>query len=85
MNTTVQISQSKWKEKYPNFCKLCNGWGAHKAHPYGQWGCECLKQGVCPRCGLENSLIDKEGHKCVMCGWAGYDHDRGLPGSTPPD
>jgi hypothetical protein len=76
------MNRSEYLKRYPNYCKSCEGWGGFKKldRPPYLWHCnDCIKKGLCPRCG-EASLNPL--FKCTLCGWDPDDGDRGLPGSN---
>ncbi len=75
----------EYKEKWPNYCLSCGGWGAQMwVEDHGLAGrgavfskpCECVINGTCPRCGAKD-VIDEDGSgPCPECDW---DHDGGMP------
>lgn len=76
-----------WREKWPNFCKSCRGWGGsvfYQSHPYGSTSaqepllelCDAIADpSICHRC--QNAGLDEDGEgPCKACGWS---YDDGEP------
>ena len=62
------MTKEEYFEKYPNYCKNCNGYGGRETRtPYFQRnGCpECFEKELCPRCKIKLSVS----FECDTCGW----------------
>lgn len=84
----------EYKNKWPNYCRSCGGWGGsvfYQSHPYGStyaneemWDpcTDCIEDGKCPRCGWEMPEDEFEETLefgvCRKCGWR-EDKPDGLP------
>jgi hypothetical protein len=73
--------RAEYEADYPHYCRRCQGWGKIRAgNPdVGFLDCECMENGLCPRCGRQDTL--DETHTCRDCSWHEDDPHRGLPGS----
>lgn len=80
------MTPTEWKEKWPNHCKACGGWGQSSVYwdNHGVPGsgepccdtCEAIEDyTICHRCGEHGLSEDGEG-PCSKCGW---NYDDGLP------
>lgn len=84
----VKKDAEQWKQKWPNYCVHCNGWGGSSytemhGFNYGSGEtfcdpCEHLELTICHRCG-EHGLTEDGGGPCKHCGW---NYDDGLPEFT---
>ena len=81
----IEQKNEEFKAKWPNYCKKCGGWGMHsytEMHGFN-YGCgeqmaepcECVEEGICPRCGKEAGFDDEGQGPCQHCGW---NYDDGL-------
>jgi hypothetical protein len=82
----VQQLAAVWREKWPQHCKACHGWGGSsytQSHPYGMGSahetlfdpCEATERPeTCHRCGLDGLDADGNG-PCKHCGWNYDDGD----------
>ncbi len=82
----VQQLAAEWREKWPQHCKACHGWGGSsytQSHPYGMGSahetlfdpCEATERPeTCHRCGVDG--LDGDGNgPCKHCGWNYDDGD----------
>ena len=69
-----------YQKYWPDCCPLCGGWGTildpdwiEEEGCYVDDRCECLKNLVCPRCGLDTLHLLKDDEdsdpKCTNCNW----------------
>jgi hypothetical protein len=68
---------------YPNYCRICKGWGVFKGFTPGlhiEDCSSCLGKDTCPRCAGET--LDVGLYECSRCHWNRDDKARGLPGSN---
>lgn len=77
----VTAAAIAWEARWPNHCKKCYGQGGKSyvemhgfKHGAGEQMfdiCECIEQGICPRCSANNMPIDDDESEapCVKCGW----------------
>lgn len=88
---------AEYKERWPNYCRECNGLGGHldtyDPSPSGVAlspgymtdfaTCNaCIEEGMCPRCGEQ--ISDRDTEPCPNCGWNwGKNPNDALP--EPPE
>lgn len=79
----VKKAISEYEEKWPNYCRKCNGVGflvSYQSVPYGMGStnmevddfCSCVEEGKCPRCGIvvfDEDDFDDDKLECPKCGW----------------
>ena len=70
----AEKARAEYRQKWPNFCKNCSGWGGSYStydpspagvslgsgfmYDYEPCG-DCLEKGICPRCGKESKRMKK--------------------------
>ena len=74
----------EWKERWPNHCTECGGWGLHfypgkysgppeNCYPDEQEPCSALPDDVCHRCGEAQAIVEDPTTgviaPCRFCGW----------------
>lgn len=68
------ISSEDWRNRWPNHCRECGGWG-RVASPDEDFICYAYYDWrICHRCGRNGLLEDGTG-PCKVCGW---NYDDGL-------
>lgn len=88
----------KYEQKYPKYCKKCEGWGGKWTKfdpsppgvalaPGYMWDFDpcpdCVDQGICPRCQKTLDMdMREEFFICHDCGWT--DEDNGEDYGIPP-
>jgi hypothetical protein len=71
------LNRKEYIDKYPNYCKECNGYGGTKTYSpnFQMKGCQyCFEKFICPKC--EGDLNDL--YECANCNWT-LDDEGGLP------
>ena len=92
MNHTLECLERQqaaeaWRERWPNYCRSCNGWGQtvfYQSVPYGATvayepitdPCDCALGDQCARCGKPDALDEEGEGPCIFCGW---NYDEGTP------
>lgn len=71
--------KAAFEAKYPHYCRKCGGEGnvhgwenpdpaSGHGWPFTEPCPACADNGICPRCGLENTL-NEDCDSCSACGW----------------
>lgn len=76
--------KEEYEKLYPNYCRTCRGWGVIEGGgdlvDYGSTQVHlptypepcpaCSDEGICPRCGKQDLVLDDTGMpNCVSCGF----------------
>lgn len=74
-----RLTDEEYKAKWPNYCKVCNGWGGKYIHgtfwepPDFDYCNRCIEDMKCPRCGKDYDHLgietDYPSDSCPHCGW----------------
>jgi len=87
------MTPEEWIEKWPKYCTKCGGWGQitwednHGIPGPGERVtdvCDCVYDGVCPRCAATLDDPKEDEANCSACGWTDDDPD-GCPGDPRDD
>jgi hypothetical protein len=73
---------SSWVKRYPDYCRMCKGFGQHECDAYSLPCKDCVEKGLCARCGKPGLTCENRGDEstgegpCSFCGW---DYKDGRP------